>query len=62
MTTSILKHETIARVKAIINKHKAAGAPASAIKALEDSLARIISGQGNSKDHGKIARVLGLNE
>ena len=59
---SILKSETIERVRAIINKHKAQGAPANAIKALEESLDRIINGRGDSKDHGRLARVLGLNE
>jgi len=59
---NILKAETIKRIRGIIAEAKRNGAPQAAIEALEASLKHIVAGQGTSADHGRIARVLGLNK
>lgn len=57
-TNSTLRTETIARMRALIARAKRDGYPASAIDALSAALGRIERNQGNSHDHGMIARAL----
>ena len=57
-STTTLRNETIARMRALIARAKRENYPAAAIAALSAALSRIEKNQGTSADHGMIARAL----